>query len=93
MKNNNDNRPMHEVVAEIAELTRAIHNDLHGHGAEVQAAALADLISSWIADCPKHLRKRQWSNFVDLVNDLTPIAESEGHPFDRNRAACLLDYH
>jgi len=69
-----DTRSMHEVVAEVGELTRAMHDQLRGYGPEVQAAALADLVSTWIAAWPKQARARQWSNFLDLVDDLTPIA-------------------
>ena len=61
-----------------------MRRELGGYGREVQAAVLADLVSTYVAGWPRHLRNSQWETFLELVDDLTPIAEKyafEGHQF------------
>ena len=82
-----DNRPMHEVVAEIGRLTKSMRHELGSYGREVQAAVLADLVSVYIAGWPRHLRNSQWETFLELVDDLTPIAEK--YAFERLTSSYL----
>jgi hypothetical protein len=67
-----------EATAKRAEaLSHAIKPLLMGQGPDVQAAALADLVSIFIASHHPELRDGVLRAFVDIVKKLIPETEKE----------------
>jgi hypothetical protein len=58
-------------------LSHAIRPLLQGQGADAQGAALADLVSMWIASHHPELRDGVLRAWVDVVQKLIPESEKE----------------
>lgn len=79
-----------KLVKEAEALSRAIRPLLAGKGPDVQSAALADLVSLYLAGVAPPLRPELREMFIALVDQLVPESEAEmfgdeGHPFMREQ--------
>jgi hypothetical protein len=62
-------------IEQIERAAREIHPLLAGRRPEVQGAILADLLATWLAVHPTHLRDEILSLHVDTVRLLIPVNE------------------
>ncbi|WP_245498854.1 hypothetical protein [Rhizobium ruizarguesonis] len=72
-------------MKEIEAIVEAIKPHLAGHPAELQGAAIADLMAIFLAGMAPEMREEAIEFHVDLVRQLIPVEESiafgaAGHP-------------
>ena len=66
-----------EAASRALALSKQIKPLLAGQGPDLQAAALADLVSVWLAGHPKALREELFSDWIATVRQLLPVSIAE----------------
>jgi len=80
-----DSEEMVKTIEMVQNIVRGVKPLLAGHSPAVQSAALADLLSMWLAAHPDFMREDLLQGYVELTRKLIPLTEKElfsgrGHP-------------